>query len=369
MSEEGVHKVPSEACAVMTPEMIVKQVRAHLPDFEATGIPVRLTGGYLNYVYRVPGRPQSVVVKCAPPHIAAMPEVPLDPQRIVIEGRSLAAFGPDGALAAVATPAVRPPRLLHFEEDECLLVEEDVGQVPHLGKWLQQGPPTELSGLHVGELLGEFIGRLHAHSYRDGQLAKTFDNKPIQRARLEVQYRNIGKLLARGGVADADELGQRAVELGELLQEPGLCVIQGDLWLPSILMTPDGIRLIDWELVHFGRPSQDVGHLASHLWMWIHRANSEAAERETRAVLEGFLRAYRSALGPKFDELFGAPGIRESTVHFGCEILVRTVGVFQEGYLYEGLPLDDAVIQEAVGVAAQHIRSPETVDSFAALIA
>ena len=73
--------------------------------------------------------------------------------------------------------------------------------------------------------------------------------------------------------------------------------------------------------------------------------------------------------GPKFDELFGAPGIRESTVHFGCEILVRTVGVFQEGYLYEGLSLDDAVIQEAVGVAAQHIRSPETVDSLAALIA
>lgn len=364
MPEEHVDKISSEVCAQITPEMIVQQVESHLLDFEATGTPVRLTGGYLNFVYRVPGRPQSVVVKCAPPHIAAMPDVPLDPGRIVIEGRSLGAFMPGGALEACATPAVRPPRLLYFEEDQCLLIEEDLGDVPHLGRWLHNGAHRELSGSRVGELLGQFIGQLHLHSYNDSQLAETFDNVSVQRARLEVHYRNVAIMLARGGVADAEQLGQRAVELGELLQQPGLCFIQGDLWLPSILISPDGIRLIDWELVHFGRPSQDVGHLSSHLWMWMHRATSDAAEKETQAVLEGFLQAYRAALGSVYDELFGAAGVYESTVHFGAEILMRTTGPFQDGYLYEGLPLDGPVVQHAVQVAAAHIRTPEAVDTF-----
>jgi hypothetical protein len=47
---------------------------------------------------------------------------------------------------------------------------------------------------------------------------------------------------------------------------------------------------------------------------------------------------------------------------------MRTTGAFQEGYLYEGLAVDAPVLQEAVHVAAQHIRSPERVDTFAALL-
>jgi len=357
-----------DECALLTPETVVQQVRARLPTFEPGGPATPLAGGYLNYVYRVPGQPRPVIVKCAPSHIATQPEVALDPLRIVIEARSLAALGQGGVLAAVAVPEVRPPRLVHFEEDGCLLIQEDVGQVPHLGEWLQQEPAGQLPAGRVGELLGEFIGRLHGQSFGDTAMAVRFDNKPIQRTRLEVQYRNTGKLLALAGVSDAEPLGQRALQLGELLQEPGLCVIHGDFWPSSILMVPDGIRLIDWELAHFGRPSQDVGHLASHLWMWSHRAGSGAAATRTHAVLSGFLRAYRRTLGSRFDQVFGSKGIHESTVHIGCEILVRAVGAFQQGYLYAGLPPDHPVIQKAVETAAQHIRSPGTVDTLEALM-
>jgi hypothetical protein len=101
--------------------------------------------------------------------------------------------------------------------------------------------------------------------------------------------------------------------------------------------------------------------------MWIHRAKSHDAATETHAVLTAFLRAYRSTLGSSFEQVFGANGIYESTVHFGCEVLVRTVGAFQEGYLYAGLSPNDPIIREAVAVAAQHIRSPGAVDTLAAL--
>jgi len=356
-----------KACEELTPEGLRDQVNSYLPSFGAIGIPERVPGGYLNFVFRVHGERQSAIAKCAPPHVAAMPEVALDPQRIVIEGRSLAAFMPGGELAECATADVRPPHLLHFEEEQCLLIEEDVGDVPHLGVWLTQKRPGRGGAWRVGELLGAFVGRLHLLSHRQPHLANHFDNAAIQRTRLEVQYRNTADLLARGGVSDVRALGQRAVDQGELLQEPGQCVIHGDLWPPSILMAESGIRLIDWELAHFGRPSQDVGHLASHLWMWAHQASTATVANRNRDALQAFLDAYRTTLGRSFGELFGAQGAVESAIHFGCEILVRTVGAFQEGYLYEGLAQDDPVIGEAVDVAARHIREPEVADTFASL--
>jgi 5-methylthioribose kinase len=354
---------------MMTPEVVLEHLRRRLPRFEPIGIPELLPGGLLNHVWRVQGRPEPVIVKVAPPYIAAKPEIPLDPNRIIIEARGLAAFGPRGALAAIGGPAARPPRLLDFDERHHILVMEDVGQFPDLGTWLQQGPHQERSGKDVGQLLGQFIGALHLRSYKDQQLAEVFDNRTIQRTRLEVQYRAIRDLCEGADLPDADELGRQAIALGELLQQPGLCVIMGDLWPPSILVTADGLRLIDWELAHFGRPCQDVGHLAAHLWMYIHRAPTDGAAAQAHAALQGFLGAYRSALGLEFDALFGSQGIRESAVHLGAEVLVRAVGAFQDGYLYAGLGLDDPQVREAVEVAAEHIRSSESVDTFAPLTA
>lgn len=352
----------------MTPDKVVEHLELRLPQFRITGDPEPLSGGYLNYVWRIKGDPEPVIVKFAPPHIASIPEIPLNPRRIVIEARCLHAFGPQGALAEAANDTVRPPRLLDFDECNHVLVMEDIGEPPGLGTWLQQEAHREHSAAEIGRHLGQFIGALHARSYKNQSLAKLFDNSAMQRTRLEVQYRAIRDLCIRAGLSDADALGTTAVALGELLQKPGLCVIMGDLWPPSILVAPGGLRIIDWELAHFGRPSQDVGHLVAHLWMQLHRASTESAAARIQATLRGFLASYRSTLGRRFDEVFGPEGIRESAIHLGAEILVRAVGAFQDGYLYEGLAPNDASVQEAAGIAAQHIRSPASVDTFASLL-
>ncbi len=90
---------------------------------------------------------------------------------------------------------------------------------------------------------------------------------------------------------------------------------------------------------------------------------------QARDILRGFLSEYQSTIGKEFDQLFGLEGMRESAVHLGCEILVRAVGAFKEGYFYEGLGMDAPHVREAVEVAAEHIRSPETVTTFSALTA
>ncbi|MGD2178738.1 MAG: phosphotransferase [Anaerolineae bacterium] len=358
------------AQAEIAPEELLEHLHRRLPEFTATAAPKRIRLGYLNYVFRVQGEPEPLIVKVTLPYAAAMPQVPLDQLRLDIEARSLAAFEPGGALERVGSAAVRPPRPLDFDELRHILVMEDVGQAPNLGAWLAEGGAVGeiLDGQRPGQLLGRFIAALHRKSFADPQLLVDFDNSAIQRSRLNLHYGAVGDMCRKAGLPDADQLGRKAVTLGEQLQCPGVCIIQGDLWPPSILITLDGLRIVDWELAHYGHPAQDVGHLSSHLGMHAHRASTSEAADRARDTLRDFLSTYRSGLGDAFGEVFGARGARQSTVHFGAEILMRTVGAFQDGYLYEGLAVDAPALQQAVQVAARHIRSPERVDTFAPLL-
>ena len=342
-----------------------------LPGFQIAHAPEQLSGGLLNHVWRVRGGPgsvpASVIIKRTPPYIASAPGVTLDPLRILIEARALAALEAGGALAEIAALDVRPPRLLILDEPRRLLVMEDVCQCPDLEAWLHLPESDPSQAASLGDSLGRFVGDLHRESAHRPQLAQTFDNRNIQRMRLDFQYRAIRTYAGRAGLLDAEALGHRAVALGEILQQPGVALIMGDLWPRSVIVSDEGLRVIDWELAHYGRPAQDVGHLAAHLWMHRHRAPDARTATTAQAVLDSFLVAYREALGVEFDSLFGVKGVGESSVHFGSEVLTRTTGVFQDGYLYSGLAPDHPAIQEAARIAARHIREPLGVDTFDAL--
>lgn len=239
---------------------------------------------------------------------------------------------------------------------------EDLGAYPDLGDWLRSDSVTRREAEAIGVNLGQFVGKLHRASAHRPDLAQHFNNTAIQRTRLEFQYKNIQQYAQNAGIPDANEIGRRALEYGDKLQEPGLTLIMGDLWPPSILVTVSGLRIIDWELAHYGRPSQDIGHLAAHLWMHSHRAVDDRGASVAMQVPNRFLGSYRATLGDDFKTLFGIEGVLESSVHFGSELLIRTTGVFQKDYLYADLDHDNPVIQEAVNIAARHICKPEIID-------
>lgn len=347
----------------MIGEDVLRYVQERLPDFEPAGEPNRLPEGNLNFVWRVPGEPEPIIVKFAPPYVAANPDVPLDPSRLEFEARSLHAFAPGGPLADVCTEHVRPPRPLDMNTEPHILLMEDVGPHPTLGRWLRDEGDSEAAA-YIGRQIGRFIGRLHATTLGDNDLAEQFDNRPVQETRLAVQYEAVANMLATVGVDDAEALGERAVALGRRLLAPGACLTMGDLWPPSVLVAGADLRIIDWELVHYGHPAQDVAHLAAHAWMQAHRAPSDATARAARRMFAASLAAYREALGERHDTLITSQVLEDAAVHFGAEILVRAVGGFQTGYLYEGLAPDAPAVQEAVGTAAAHIRHPASVDTF-----
>jgi 5-methylthioribose kinase len=344
----------------VTDDDVLAHVRAALPEFTASGTPVRLPEGNLNHVWRVPGATRSVIVKHAPPHVAADPDIPLDPARLGFETRALQDLSPGGALADVASHAVRPPRLVHADLDAHILVMEDIGEVPTLHRWLRTADAAALRrrASDVGKGLGAFVGRLHRQTSGRDRCAARFHNAPVQETRYAVQYQAVADLLRRADVADADALGSRAEALGEKLLSPGRCLVMGDLWPPSVLVTPGALRVIDWEFAHYGQPAQDIAHLAAHLWMQAHRAPSDAAADAVHALADAFSDHYRDALGSARKRLLTDTTRADGAVHFGAEILVRTVGRFQSGYVYDGLAPENDSVQEAVSVAARRLRDP-----------
>jgi len=348
----------------VTDKDVLPHLQGCLPDFSPVGAPVRLPEGNLNVVWRVPGEERSVIVKHAPPYIAADPDIPLDPDRLRIEARCLEALGPDGALAAVGPSSVRAPRPLDVNEEAHVLVMEDLGDLPTLDRWLRTAEPDTLSSAApaLGDRLGCFLGTLHAATCDDEACASAFVNRPMQETRQAVQYQGVADMLETGGVADADDLGARAEALGAALLEPGRCLTMGDLWPPSVLVDGDQLRLVDWELAHYGRPLQDVAHALAHLWMQEHRAPSSEIAEAVADLRTSFLDSYRDALGETATALWTEQERRDAAIHFGAEVLVRAVGPFQAGYVYEGLAPEHPKVQEAVATAARHLRRPDSVD-------
>ena len=339
---------------------VLMRLLSTMPEFAIDGEPKPLSGGLMNYVWRIEGKagssPDSLIAKWAPPFVASSPNVQLDPNRILIEAKVMKAFSPDGVMGALATDSVRLPGLYALDEQHHLILMEDVCRCPDLETWLREPHSNDESEL-LGNLLGEFIGKLHRVSAHIPGLSQEFNNPQIQRTRLDVQYGNIQNYASRADVPDAQVLANRAMDFGRKLQLPGKVLIMGDLWPRSVIVSDAKLRIIDWELAHYGKPAQDVGHFSAHLWMLAHRAATPSISKSILSMNDAFLRAYRKSLGSDFEMVFGREGFDESSIHFGCEILARTVGIFQAGYVYEGLPVGDPAIVEAVDIATSHIRS------------
>lgn len=318
--------------------MTEDQVLAFLGDLPGLPRPkgpaVPLTGGLMNRVWRVPGDPTSVIVKFAPPYVAAAPSIPVDPSRLGYEARALELL----AARAAAWP-VRAPRLLYHDPGRSVLVMEDLGDLPDLARLLATGAAGRARGAH----LGGFLGELHATT-RD---LVGHHNAPVQVTRKAVQYDAVA------GLSGVDpEAARAARDLGRRLLEPGRCLVMGDLWPPSVLgaVAGDELFLIDWEFSHKGQPAQDLGHLLAHLWMLEDRGPA-ALRARVAGFREGFLDGYLEGLGQAGDLLLDEGTRRDTAVHMGCEVLARTRGAFREGFLYAGCPLEGDAVRGAVANA------------------
>lgn len=313
---------------------------------------MQLTGGNLNYVWRIPSGKRNIIVKQAPPFIASQPEVPLNPDRIRFEAKALSLFLPDGRFHDILSQRLRVPEIIAKDLNNHLIIMEDFGDLSGLADWLKKNDDLE-----IGNALGTFIGRLHLTTHGDPELKTNFNNHRIQRTRFELQYDAAEYMLKKAGIAGYGILGEKIRILGRKYLETGICLTMGDLWPPSILVGKESSGLIDWEFCHFGYPAQDIGHLIAHLQMQSQCVEDPVIAGRFTAFKREFLTSYIRIIENE-PGLWNESTQREINRHAAAEILARTMGRFKQGYLYDGLPVDHPLLQKAVQTAVEWIQVP-----------
>ncbi len=337
-----------------TRKVLVAFARKFVSDVADSSPLEELRGGSLNFVWRIQSKSgKSFIIKHAPPYIASQPEIAFDNSRIVFEANILKAFQFRSELNQLTGFGVRAPEFLGSDLRGHLLLMEDVGSWPDL---LHAVRLSDYDFAFLGSKLGAYIAQLHLQTYQNQWFADNFANLPVQRTRLQVQYKGCLEFCRRAHLPDAEIIGRRCRRLGEKLNSLGKCLIMGDLWPYSILLSRKEIRLIDWELTHFGCPAQDVAHLGAHLWMMSHRAPGQSQKDRVDKFRLSFIKSYFKSVAKQMPELMTEEDKRDFQIHFGAEILTRTLGNFQNNYLYDGLPPKHPIIQEAAEEARQWIH-------------
>jgi len=327
----------------LSKKQILSVISRELPDFSPTGELRPLSGGNLNQVWRLEGKPENLIVKHAPPYITSDPEVSLSPERIHFEAKALKLFEKNGALQFIGSDHIRPPHIYQFDKAEHLLIMEDVGEAPYITKWLVN--KASKSDAYLAAVLGDFIGQLHSYTFQNKLFKNHFNNSDIQQTRVEMQYKPAAEYAKRAGITDVEVIRTKTETLGKKLLSQGCCLIMGDLWPPSVLVKDGKIRLVDWEFAHYGRPLQDVAHFSAHFWMQAHI--SPKNKKRFLNCWKQFWGGYRQALGEKFTTVFDEEELNNAATHIGAEILIRAAGPFKKGYVYEDFDSDSRMIKDA----------------------
>lgn len=340
-------------------ESLISLFQTIHPDCTVTQVPERLSGGSLNFVWRLVGSEKSWIAKQALPYIASAPELALDVSRLVMEAKALEAFGPGGVLTELSTDAIRAPRLLHFDSAHSLLWMEDIGTGPALEQWLLESPAaSEIK--ETASTLALFLADLHTYTACHETLAKDFFNPEIQKARFRIQYHLANWLPEQAyDPITRTALIQASQALGEQFLEPGYCLVMGDLWPPSIRVTQQGVRLIDWEFVNWGFPAQDIGHLLAHLWLLFNTHSESKHQANIELFWTHFSERYWQSLDETRPDFWSDLEFQSMRIHAGAEILIRTTGPFQVGGAYAGLHYSHPSIQKALDVAQNLMLEPQ----------
>ncbi len=338
---------------------ISKFAQTKIPGFQFNGSIESVEGGLLNHVFRLSGEPNSIIAKYAPPYVASNHEIPLDPGRQNFEAGALELFRKKNLLFSLLTNYLKVPQLIAHDAKHHIIFMEDADPGT---RSLDHLLHPESDDIKLGTELGNFIAELHAKTSENSWLAQSMNNVSIQKTRYMVQYQPSARYLLKAGILDYESLGRELELLGRDFMKPGICLTMGDLWPRSLLWNEKSWYLIDWEFSHFGSPAQDTGHLLAHLWMLKQRsADPEQAKRFT-VIRNVFIKAYQERIENINPSLFTPEIKKQAVLHAAAEILARTTGAFQNGYVYAGLEPDDPAIQQAVQKAAGWVRNAENTD-------
>ncbi|MBT4602300.1 MAG: phosphotransferase [Bacteroidetes Order II. Incertae sedis bacterium] len=265
-----------------------------------------LGGGFLNTVLRIRSEGESVIVKQALDALRLFPDLKVTTERIVFERKALDVINK-------LFPGGTAPEVLHFDDENRILVMGDLGATPILESQLIEGHVDPLTPEH----LGKFLAELHRGTIDDGVLRSDFDNEAMQQLRLTYCFNFI----------EDPALLAIAKDLGSLFTEQKRVLLHGDFWTASVMAGTSEVRVFDLEFTYYGHPAQDVGFMMAHYML--HAFNTPSLADIIMVAVGGLWRTYRHGMGELLPDDTETSALKQA----GIEMLFRIDGINQVKYI------------------------------------
>jgi aminoglycoside phosphotransferase (APT) family kinase protein len=270
------------------------------------GVPVRaqaLSGGISNVVLAVSWDGGRAVLKQSLPQLRVATVWRFDRSRILNERRAM-------QYLERLLPAGSVPTVLAYDDEQFLFV---MSHAPDGGinfkDALLRGEVDPAAAERTGALLGE----IHRRSAGDADVARAFAAvAPMIQGRVDPYHRT-------AAAANPELAPIIGAEVDRLLATRE-CLVLGD-WSPkNLLVYPDRVLALDFEVAHYGDPAFDVAFLLTHLVLKARRRPADSAR--LRAAAGAFLSGY----GPP-------PPDAHVVAELGCLLLARVDGQSRIEYL------------------------------------
>ena len=150
--------------------------------------------------------------------------------------------------------SVRTPDVLYCDRDNYLFT---MTAAPPHQVWKQQLLAGETDP-GVAAACGRLLGSIHAATWQDAELASAFGEQTFfQDLRVEPYYRHVANKRA--------DLSCALTDLCNSLERERSALVHGDFSPKNLLVSANGLMLLDFEVGHFGDPAFDLGFFLSHL--------------------------------------------------------------------------------------------------------
>jgi hypothetical protein len=275
------------------------------------GAPVEaraLSGGISNIVLAASWPGGRAVLKQSLPELRVAVEWRFDRARIINERRAMGYLG--RILPAASVPAV----LAHDDEAYLFAMSHAPDGAVNWKEALLRGDVDP----KVAERAGALLGKIHHRSTGDPGVARDFaDPTPLLQGRVDPYHRTAAAVNPYVAPVIAAEV--------ERLLATRRCLVLGD-WSPkNLLIYPDRVLALDFEVAHLGDPAFDVAFLLTHLVLKRVRRPGDALR--LRIAAQAFLSGYGRAAGAV------GPPDEHVVAELGCLLLARVDGKSRIEYL------------------------------------
>lgn len=114
--------------------------------------------------------------------------------------------------------------------------------------------------LGLADTLAGYLAQIHSATWQDADTAAEMgDTQAFDELRLDPYYRYLAR--------NVKELEAPLTSLVESTQAHPRCLVLGDFSPKNILLTSQGVALVDFETGHYGDPAFDVGFFLSHIML------------------------------------------------------------------------------------------------------